>query len=324
MGVVSRGKAWSAGIMERGKRGLAWTRERVPPLDHVIRAYQRYDGQRGNQLAGSVTFFGFLSFFPLLALAFAVAGYAVVVYPNAQDAIINGIKEAIPAIADQLDVTRLADARQGAGLFGLVGLLISGLGWVTALREALRRIWLNDPTGGGNFVVKKLMDIVLLVVLGLCLLASVAVSSFATSATKTVLAFVGLGDSLPAQWGLRLLTVAVVLLFDTLIFLVLFAQLSGSGQPWRAFVRGAVLGAIGFEILKLVGTAYVPTVASNPVYGTFGLVIGLLVWINLIARFTMFAASWTAIASVARQPAGAGDRGSEAPAGAGVAGERSP
>lgn len=313
MSIVTRGKAWFAAAQERGQRGLSAARERWPALDHVIRAYRRYEGERGNQLAGAVTFFGFLSFFPLLALAFAVAGYAVVIYPEARQQLLEGVRSAIP-ISGALDMRNLADARQGAGLFGLLGLLVSGIGWVTALRESLHRIWLKDPTGGGNFVVKNLIAVAVLITLGLCLLASVAVSSLATSATRIVLGFVELGDSAVASLGLRILSVAVVLLFDMLLFLVMFSQLSGSRQPWRELAGGAALAAVGFEILKLVGTAYVPAVASDPVYGTFGLVVGLLVWINLISRLTLFAGSWTATspASEARHAASAAGDGERA------------
>lgn len=230
MSIVTRAKTAATAVKDRAKRTLSRARERWPWLDHVIRAYVRYDGQRGNQQAGAVTFFGFLSFFPLLALAFAVAGYAVVIYPEAQDQLIKAIKSALPGIADQLNVQRLADARQGAGLIGLVGLLIAGLGWVAALREALHRMWLEDPTEGANFIVQKLSAVVVLIILGLCLLASVAVSSLATSATKTVITLVGLGGSVVAVWVLKILAVVVVLVFDTLIFLVMFARLSGTGS----------------------------------------------------------------------------------------------
>lgn len=306
MSIVTRGKAVATAATERGKGALAGARERSPALDHVIRAYFRYDGERGNQLAGAVTFFGFLSFFPLLALAFAVAGYVVVVYPQAQEQLLAAIEQTLPGIASNLDTGQLANARASAGLIGLVGLLVAGIGWVTALRESLHRIWLKDPTEGGNFVVKNLVAVAVLIVLGGCLLGSVAVSSLATSATGLVLDLVGLDDVFVAQWLLRILSVVVILLFDTLIFLVLFSRLSGTEQPWRALVRGAVLGAVGFEILKLLGTYYIPTVSSDPVYGTFGLMVGLLVWINLISRFTMFAGAWTATRPVtADRPAGA-------------------
>lgn len=288
---------------ERGSALLRAARARSATLDHVIRAYQRYDGQRGDRLAAAVTFFAFLSFFPLLALAFSVAGYAVVIYPQAREQLLGAIQGLLPGITGQLDVRALAGARAGAGIIGLLGLLVTGMGWIDALRESLREVWLEDPRGGGNFLVKKLTAVAIMIVLGLCLIASVAVSGLATSATAIALGLAGLAGSVAAGWVLKIFAVAVVLAFDTLIFLVLFSRLSGSRARWPQVYRGAILAAAGLEVLKLVGTYYIPQVAANPVYGAFGLMVALLVWINLIARWTVFAAAWTA--TVTAPPASA-------------------
>jgi membrane protein len=58
--------------------------------------------------------------------------------------------------------------------------------------------------------------------------------------------------------------------------------------------RGAVFGAVGFNILKLVGTLYIGRTVSNgvEVYGTFAVVVGLLIWINLVSRFVLYSAAW--------------------------------
>ena len=47
---------------------FARARDARPGLDHLVRAYQRYSAAAGDRQAAAVTFFGFLSFFPLLAL----------------------------------------------------------------------------------------------------------------------------------------------------------------------------------------------------------------------------------------------------------------
>lgn len=305
----SRPKGVAAKAKARAKASIAWLREHSRAFDHLIRAFQRYSGQQGNQLAGAVTFFGFLSFFPLLALAFSITGYVAVVYPDAQPQIIQAVKSTLPGIGDQLDVKALADARAGAGIFGLIGLLITGIGWIDALRAALRSIWLFDPQGGGNMIVKKVMDVVILVVLGGALIGSVAVSSLATSATRLVLGLAGLGTSVAAGWVLKVLATVVIILFDMVIFFVLYSRLSGAGGRLRQIARGTLLAAIGFEIVKQLGTYYIPTVTSKPIYGTFGLMVGLLVWMNLIARLTLFAGAWTATLGREGPPADA--RGGE-------------
>lgn len=53
-------------------------------FDHLVRMVEHFGSVKGNLQAGAVTYFAFLSFFPILALAFFVIGYVAKVYPEAQ------------------------------------------------------------------------------------------------------------------------------------------------------------------------------------------------------------------------------------------------
>jgi membrane protein len=278
---------------ERALGALRSARGRWPWFDHLARSYERYEEQRGDRLAAAVAYFGFLSFFPLLALAYALLGYLVGVSEQARHYLVDAVGSVLPGLADQVAVEQIAQAKATAGVIGLVGLLITGLAWVDALRESLREIWLNDPTGGGNLLVRKLLDAGVLVFLGVVLILSVAVSTVTTSATYAVLDAVGLDGTPGLGTLLRLLALAVGIMFDTLIFLVLFARLSGTRAPWRRLLRGALFGAVGFETLKLIATFLIGHTLHNPVYASFAVVAGLLVWINVVSRFSLFAAAWT-------------------------------
>jgi membrane protein len=55
-----------------------------------------------------------------------------------------------------------------------------------------------------------------------------------------------------------------------------------------------VFAAVGFGILKVVGTYYAQRVSQSPTFGVFGTVIGTLVWLNLTARLLVYSAAWTA------------------------------
>ncbi|MGH3387666.1 MAG: YihY/virulence factor BrkB family protein [Actinomadura sp.] len=291
IGGVRRGVATcqerAIGVLRRGRRRWSW-------LDHLARAYTRYHERRGDRLAAAVTYFGFLSFFPLLALAYALLGYLVGVSDRARRYLVEAIDSVLPGLAGQVPVEQIAEARATAGIIGLAGLLITGVGCVDALREALRDIWGKDPAGGGHLLVKKLWNIVVLLFLGTMLMLSVAISTVTTSATHGVLEVLGLDRTAWAGTALRLLGVAIAIVFNTLIFLVLFARLSGGSAPWRGLLRGALLGAIGFEALKLIATFLVGLTTGNPVYASFAVVVGMLVWINVVSRFTLYVAAWTA------------------------------
>lgn len=291
-------------VIDRAKNWVdSWfraTRDRVAPLDHLVRALQRYTGQRGDRLAGAVTYFGFLSFFPLLAVAFSVVVYVVIVYPDARQQVTEAIQATFPGLIGsgegKIDLTRIAGTGIGAGVIGLLGLLYSGTGWIDALRDALRAMWRQPPHEAPNIAVKKFWDLVVLAVFGVALVASVAFSSVATSMTRVVLGAVGLDDLPGMDAALRVLAVVIAVLFDAVVFAVLYGVLPGVRTPLPVLARGALLGAAGFEILKLLGTFLVGRTTSNPVYGAFAIMVGLLVWINLVARVTLVAAAWTATA----------------------------
>jgi membrane protein len=299
-------------LLDRSRERLRDARARHPALDHAVRAYDRHSEVLGGQIAAAITYFGFLSFFPLLALAFAVVGYVSVVYPGARDGITHAVEQTFPSLigpgSGQININDVVAAKGGAGVVGLLGLLYAGLGWVDALRDGLRRVFgtLDESL---PLLRKKLSDLVVLVLLGLALLASVVVSSLATSATAYVLGKVGLADSLAATVLLKVLAVALALLVDTAMFAILFSRLPGANLPWRQVRSGAVLAAVGFEVLKLLGTFLIGRTTHNPVYATFGVVVGLLVWINFVSKLLVFAAAWTATQPYSLEPDQIGEDG---------------
>lgn len=299
--------------VDAAKARLRDQRARRPWLDHAVRAYDRNSEVLGGQLAAAVTYFGFLSFFPLLALAFAMVGYVSSVYPDAQAEVTKAIEGAFPSLVGpgegQINIQDVVDAKAGAGIAGLLGLLYAGLGWLDALRDGLRRVFGTQDLDI-SLIKKKLVDILVMLLLGVSLLLSLVVSSLASLVTTYVLDIVGLGNSLVATGLLKVLSVTLALLVDVVIFAILLSRLSGAKLPWRQVRSGAVLGAVGFEVLKLLGTFLIGRTTANPLYATFGVVVGLLVWINLVAKLTIFAGAWTATQPYSLEPAEPGDPGS--------------
>jgi membrane protein len=270
-------------------------REKRPALDHLVRAAQRYQADTGDRLAAAVTFFGFLSFFPLLALS---ASLLALFYDNAAVTVAQQVDSFSPGLADQLGLeTLLADnTRVGlTGLLSLGGLLFAGLGWVDALREAVRTVW-HQNVKAGSFVKKKAVDVLILAGLGATLIFSLVVSAAAGAFTDVALRLVGLEDSPVAGVLVTVLGTVLALLTSTLLFLYLFIRLPKVQTPWREVLKGAVLAAVLFELLKRVGAIYIERTTENPLYGAFAVVVGLLIWINLVSRMLLFCAAWTVTA----------------------------
>ena len=141
---------------------------------------------RAGQQAGAVTYFAFLSFFPILALAFFVVGRVAKVYPDAQDDLVDGRqrRDARTWSATGTGQIRLSEHRgrrqHRRDLIGLIGLLYAGLGWLSAMRDALVVVFEQPAKEQPNFVIGKLRDLLSLVVIGVVLLVSVALAGFVT------------------------------------------------------------------------------------------------------------------------------------------------
>ena len=283
------------GALRRGRRRYHW-------LDHLLRANDRNTEVYGSRLAGAITYFAFLSLFPMIAVAFAVLGYVVDIYPDAREQVSAVIEENLPGLvgtgSGQINIDSIADAKNTASVVGLLGLLYSGTGWIDATREALGQVF-GLPRDTRNLIVKKLVDVGVLALLGSAILLTVAISSVTTAATTEILTLVGLEGSTLAQWLLRALTLALAIVLNTAIFAVLLARLGGTSTPgkrpaWKRIRSAAILGGIGFEILKLLATYLIGNTLDNPVYGAFAVIVGLLVWMNFVARLLVFTAAWTA------------------------------
>jgi membrane protein len=93
---------------------------------------------------------------------------------------------------------------------------------------------------------------------------------------------------------------------DVAIFGWLYTRLAKSSEPMARVLRGALLMAVLFEVLKLVGAFYLKGTTSNALYGTFAAVVGLLVWMNLVSRLLLICAAWivTAPYNDDRKPSG--------------------
>lgn len=270
-------------------------RARLPFLDHLVRTYQRYQADTGDRLAAAVTFYWFLSLFPILLLAISLLGY---VYGNqAQVRVSSALGGYLPGpLVTTIGMT-LEGAKGKAGIIGLVGLLLSGLGWTDALREAIRSIW-HQETLAGNVVVRKLIDVAVLLGLFATIGASVVVTGAATATSGAVLDQLGVNSSAPARLFTSLLTYLLAGAADTALFLFLFTRLARVRCPVRRVLRAAIFGATGFAIIKWAGAYYVARTTSKgeATYGAFAVVVGLLVFLNLISRFLLLTAAFAVTA----------------------------
>jgi membrane protein len=169
-------------------------------------------------------------------------------------------------------------------VIGLAGLLWSGLGVVGAIQSALNAAW--QVTGRG--LLDKLVALRWLLGAGALFLLTAA-----------------LGPALGLLPGLlKPVVVLVGMALTALLFLWTYTFLPHTTVGWRAHVPGALLMAIGFEALKVVGGIYIPraVAGSSALYGSLGVVFAVLAWLAIYARLIVYGA----VLNVVRYEAHAG------------------
>lgn len=237
----------------------------------VLRVQERFDELHGGYLAAAVTLAAFTSIFPLLLVTVAIVGF-LSVGSDLPSRIIGELGltgNAADVVAEAIDTAQAS--RRGALGFGTVGLLWSGLGMVAAIQYALDNVWqvkgrgLKDKLGGLIWLAGSVV---------------ILVASFALAAILNVVPWIA-----P-------LSILLGLAVNFALWLWTLRALVNVTVPWRAHVPGAILGAIGLEVLKLVGSVYVPRAvsASSALYGSIGVVFAILAWLFFFGRLTVYVA----------------------------------
>jgi membrane protein len=265
-------------------------------VDHLVRAGGRYERTQGDLMAAGVTYFAFLGLFPVLLLVASVFGLFLAGDALLQEQLFDAIREAFPGeLGEQLvhEVSSAVGSAGVTGLIGLAGFLYAGLRTVDKLRIGMELIW-KGRVEKPDVLRDNLQDLLALLVLGGIGVVSLGLTGAVTQETSRVMKLLGLAD----EHGYGVLTwvlgIALAVVADVVVFLWLLRVVPSVSHPLRRLLPGAVFGAAGFEVLKLIGGYYLSLISDSVTASAFGGAVGLLVWINLVARFSFFTAAWTA------------------------------
>ncbi len=276
-------------------------------IKHLIRAIGRYGERLGSQFAGAMTYFSFLSLVPILMVGFAVGG---IVLANNQELLTeleNQVAELLPADLAK-PITDLIDSvvanPLGVGIVGLLIALYSGIGWMGNLRKATTAIWRpafdDQEATTDNIVVATVKDLGSLAGLGVAIVVSLGLSTFGAQFATQILDWLGLSDQPWLGPIVTVITLLIAMAADVLIFMWVYTVLPGKQlrSPLKARLRGSILAAVGFEILKYALIVLLPGAATTSrTAAIFGPVIALLFFFNLVAQLVLFVAAWVATAN---------------------------
>ena len=295
-----------ASLKERVTARVDQVRADHPGVDHVVRTVQHYGRVDGNAQAGAVTYFGFLSVFPILAIAFVVVGVLAHVDPGLRHDLTVQIDTLLPGVVGpvkdgKVPLSTFENAAGAVGVVGFLALVYAGLGWLSGMRAALEVMFVVPRREQKSLVAGKLTDLATLAAIGGILLVSVGLSAAVSGFSSTLLGLVGLDSSgVVPRVLLGVLALALAVAATSLLLVSMFTLLVDSHVPRKGLWEGAVFGAVGFEVLKNAATLLLGSTQGQPAFQAFGVALILLVWINYFSRLVMYAAAYAYTAPEAR------------------------
>ena len=226
------------GRLYRFLSGNRWTR--FPWA--VVQTFSRAEGAL---LSGSMAYYTFLSLLPLLmVVAFVLATFASP-EPGAREAVAEALNQTFPGVGTDVFEGVISQVVQNSavlGVFGLLSTFYAGSGFVGSMTACMNRMW--GVPSGRNPVGQKLVNILIVMLLGLVLLGSALLTIWVSATAQRTLE---LESTSPVLSMIEELAGPSSML---VVLLLLYRVLPARRHSWLSQVPGAVFGGVGFYVLK--------------------------------------------------------------------------
>jgi YihY family inner membrane protein len=255
--------------------------KRHPALAFPVAVWRKFSDDQAGNLAALVAYYAFLSTFPLLLVLVTILGMVLAGNPQLQQDVLNSALSEFPVIGTQLRANVHSLGRSGVGLaIGLILTLYGARGVANAMQNAVNDVWGIPRSERPGFPASLLRSFALIAVIGLGVLVTTALSGIGSWSGHTFL----------GAWG-KVLVVAVSLVLNVGLFWLGLRMATAARVGWRELRLGAIFSAVVWQVLQFVGGYVVAHSLRNAsaLYGTFGLVLGLLAWFHLQAQLTLYA-----------------------------------
>jgi YihY family inner membrane protein len=253
-------------------------RHTVPAF--LVAVLKKFGDDSAGVLVSNLALSAFIAVFPLLLILVTVLGIVLEGNPKLEQSVLHSTFAQFPMIGTRLsDNVHALHRNSVLGLtVGLLGLLWGSLGMSRAALFAMAQVW-NLPGPERPTYLKRLARSVIFIgVLGLGLIVSTFLTAFGNFGNHNVwLVIVG-----------EILAVITNIGQYILAFRVLTPKVIGT----RDLVPGAIAGGVAWTILLALGGYLVGHYLrhADEVAGVFGTVLGLLAWLYLGSRLSIYAA----------------------------------
>ena len=244
----------------------------------MVGVIKKFGDDRCSTLAVMLTYYAFVSIFPLLLVLTTVLGF--IGNESLSRNIIGTTLQQFPVFGQQIgkDAAHPLSGNGFGLIVGLLGTFYGALGFAQAAQHAMAEVWNVPGVRRSGFLARLARSVILFTVLGIGLAAATVVSSLVT---------------LTGQPGItRVLAFVGALVLNVGLYLAAFRILTPKVIESKRLVPGAVVGGVGYSILLTLGAALIQHQLrhSEALYGQFAFVLGLIGWLLLVSQVSLYAA----------------------------------
>ncbi len=249
---------------------------RHPVAGFPIGVIYKFGEDQGPYLAALITYYGFLSLFPLLLLLTSTLGFVLDGRPELQQQILDSTLSQFPVIGGELADPQGLQGSIGAIIVGGIVALYGALGVAQAIQNTMYVTWSVPRNRRPNPIRARLRSLRLIAVAGIAVVATTILSGAGSNA--------GAFGADVGGWS----TIAAIvssIVVNGAVFVTTFRIFRPDQVRRRDVFPGAIVAAVIWQLLQVFGAVFVGNVVKNSgaTYGVFALVLGLLAWIFLAA-----------------------------------------
>ena len=238
---------------------------------------KKFGDDNANLVAVALAWYGFTAIFPLLLVV--VTAFGFIGKQSIGTGIVNTLHE-FPVIGSDFNPSggnELHGSVPGL-VIGLIGLIYGAQGVTQTAQTAMATVWNIPQVERTGFLPRLGRSLAGLITIGAAALINAFVTTYATGGTH--------------NYAIRVAALAGLLIINVGLYFATFTLLTAKAIGPRGHLPGATAGAVAFTALITVGTGLMTHQLkhASAIYGAFGTVIGIVAFLLVLAKLSMYAA----------------------------------
>jgi uncharacterized BrkB/YihY/UPF0761 family membrane protein len=245
---------------------------------------KKFGDDNANLVVVALAWYGFLAIFPLLLVVVTV--FDLIGAGSLGTTLVHTLQE-FPVIGTHFQASsdKSLNGSTVGLVVGLLGLIYGVQGVTQTAQLAMATVWNIPQDERTGFLPRLGRSLAGLITIGGAFLINAFVTTYATGGTSS--------------YAIRIPVIAGLLVINILLYFATFTVLTAKVIGPRGLIPGAVLGGIVFTALITVGTGLITHQLKHAqaTYGAFGLVIGIVTFLLLLAKLSLYAAELNPVLS---------------------------